>query len=370
MSLRTSAIALLAVLFLAFTASPARGEGIAVPSFPAREGVADEVAARFMDALRRALVNEGLRVDEAHVVTPGIAGSLEIVYAELVAQLARTRYAVLGQVVLRETGEGPYAVDLIAVDAVQGRSTDLGSRTFDLATLEAAAGDLAVSLAAFAAPVADLPAGDADLFVTSQPSGAEVRINGVLVGLTGSVDPHSLQPGRYEVELRLEGYLPEVRSLDLRSGDFRFLRIELTEIAGGSLLVASRPRAEVWLNGELVGTTPANLPASPGEHVVELRRPGFVSRSQVVLVRLFRATRVDERLEPIGEPMIFWPLDAPVRVLVDSILTGGGFAVVEPGLHTIEVLRGGQVYSWLRAVPELGVFRLDLETGELIPLDF
>lgn len=368
MSLRASAIAILAVLFVAFSASPARAEGMAVPSFPAREGVADEVADRFMEALRRALVKEGLRVNDAPIVTPGIAGSLEIGFAELVAQLARTRYAVLGQVVLRETADGPYAVDLIAVDAVQGRSTDLGSRAFDLATLEAAAGDLAVSLAAFAAPVAELPPGDADLFVTSRPSGAEVRINGVLVGLTGSLDPFSLQPGRFEVELRLEGYLPEVRSLDLRSGDFRFLRMELTEISGGSLLVASRPSAEVWLNGELVGTTPANLPASPGEHVVELRRPGFVSRSQVVLVRLFRATRVDAQLEPLGETMIVWTQQPGVRVLVDGTLMGGGYAVVQPGLRTIEVTRGGRVYPWLRALPEKGIYELDLETGELVLL--
>jgi hypothetical protein len=346
----------------------AGAEGFAVPAFPAREGVPAAVATGFMIELRGALAGRGLRVTEAPLVTAGIAGSLEPAFGDLVAQIEGTRYAVLGEILLRDAEEGPFAVDLIVVDAIGGRASDLVSRAFGLATLEATATDLALLLAAFAVPVASLPVGDAGLFVSTEPNGAEVRVAGVAVGLSGALDLLGLAPGRYEVEVRLPGYLPEVRVLDLRAHDTRFLHVVLTEITGGSLQVASRPIAEVWLDGVPMGTTPATLTTRAGDHEVEVRRGGFVPRSFTVPVRSFRVTRLDIELEPVGEPLLVWPTDRLVRVLIDGQLEGGGHALVTPGLRRVEVLQGGQVRRWWRVVPEAGVFELDLATGALTPL--
>jgi len=249
--------------------SPALAEGFAVPTFAARDGFPAPVAGRFMDALRAALAAEGVRVTGAPLVTAGIAGSLEPAFGELVAQIEGTRYAVLGEFVVRDAADGPFAVDLMAVDAVGGRATDLVSRAFGLATVEAMAVDVALLLAAFAVPAATLATGDAGLFVSTQPIGAEVRVGGVAIGVSGALDLLGLAPGRYEVEVRLDGYLPEVRMLDLRAQDTRFLHVVLTEITGGSLQVVTRPTAEVWLAGVLAATTPATLTTRPGDQEVE-----------------------------------------------------------------------------------------------------
>jgi hypothetical protein len=346
----------------------AGAEGMAVPAFPAREGVPDAVAQAFLHELRGALAGRGLRVTEAPLVTAGIAGSLEPAFGELVAQIEGTRYAVLGEFLLRDAEDGPFAVDLIVVDAIGGRASDLVSRAFDLATLEAAAGDVALLLAEFAVPVASLPPGDAGLFVSTEPNGAEVRVAGVAVGLSGALDLLGLAPGRYEVEVRLPGYLPEVRTLDLRAHDTRFLHVVLTEITGGSLQVVSRPLAEVWLDGSLAGTTPATLTMRAGDHDVEVRRAGFLTRGFTVPVRSFRVTRLDVDLEPVGEPLLVWPTETRVRVLVDGELASGGYALLTPGLRRIEVLQAGQVRRWWRVIPDAGVFELDLATGALEPL--
>jgi hypothetical protein len=359
---------LIATLLLAIWASFASAEGFAVPSFPGREGVDPVVAERFVEELRSALAERGVRVTRAPLVTAGIAGSLEPGFGQLVAQIEGTRYAVLGEILARETGEGAYAVDVIAVDTVGGRTSDLVSRAFGLATLEAAAVEVAILLVDFTVPTQALPPGDAALFVSTDPNGAEVRIDGVRIGTSGALDLLGLAPGRYEVEVRLEGYLPEIRTLDLRGAETHFLHVVLTEITGGSLQVVSRPGAEVWLDGRPAGTTPATLTTRPGDHEVELRRPGFVARSFTVPVRSFRVTRVDVELEPLGEPLLVWPTDAVVRVLVDGELRRGGFALIRPGLQTIEVLQGGEVRRWWRVVPEAGVFELDLATGALVPL--
>lgn len=359
--------ALLCALLLA-TLGGAWAEGFAVPAFPSRDGVPTAVADAFTAALRAALADQGVRVTEAPLVTAGIAGSLEPAFGELVARLEGTRYAVLGEYLLRDAPDGPFALDLVVVDAVGGRSSDLVSRAFGLATVEAVAGDVADVLLAFTVPEPTLPAGDAGLFVSSNPSGAEVRVDGVVVGVTGSLDLLGLAPGRYEVEVRRAGYLPEVRSLELRAQDTRFLHVVLTEVVGGSLQVLAWPTAEVWIDGVYAGTTPATLTSRLGEVEVELRRAGFASRVTTVPVRAFRVTRLERTLEPLGEPLIVWPAAERLRVLVDGRLQTEGYALPGAGLRTIEVLQGGEVRRWTRAVPDAGVYELDLDTGELVPL--
>lgn len=360
-------VALLLAFLWALAPWVAWAEGFAVPDLPGRGAVADEVVERFVAGLRAALAERGFEVSAAPLITPGIAGSLEPEFAVLIAQLEGTRYAVSGEVVARPTAEGPYAVDLIAVDAREGRTSDLVSRAFALATLEGVADELAATLAGFASSEPTLPVGDAGLFVSSEPRGAEVRVAGVIVGRTGNLDLLGLEPGRYEVELRLDGYLPEVRTLDLRGGDTRFLHLVLTAIVGGSLQVAATPAADVWLDGAPVGRTPLTIDAPPGDRVLEVRRPGYVPRSLTVPVRAFRVTRVDVALTPLAEPLLVWTSERRVRVLVDTVLQPEGYALPAPGLRTIEVLIDGEVRRWLRAVPERGVYELDLATGELRP---
>ena len=54
-------------------------------------------------------------------------------------------------------------------------------------------------------------------------------------------------------------------------------------------------------------------------------------------------------------------------VFIDGIFLPGGHAqTISPGLHTFELRRGDQVFTYLRAVPDRGVYRLDLTNGELI----
>lgn len=356
------------MLVLASLPVPVRAEGFAVPELPAREAVAPEVAGRFVETLRSALAGRGQRVTAAPLITAGIAGSLEPDFAVLIAQLEGTRFALSGEIVARSAADGPFAVDLLAVDALEGRASDLLSRGFSLATLNAVADEVAALLTEFAASGPALPGGDAGLFVSSEPRGAEVRVDGVVVGRSGSVDLLGLAPGRYEVELRLDGYLPEVRTLDLRGGDTRFLHVEMTAIVGGSLQVVATPPADVFVDGVPVGRSPLTIDAAPGAREVTVRRPGFAPRTVTAPVRGFRVTRVELELAALGDPLVVWNTDRLVRVLVDGAVQGDGFALPDPGLRTIEVVTGGTVRRWLRAVPDQGAFELDLETGALRPL--
>ncbi len=343
---------------------------VSVPTFGTRGGVPDALVTEFMTALRHAVAQDsGLAVSEGDLITPGIAGSLEPEFAMLIAELDSARYAVSGEIARSGAGAGePYAVSLLVVDAERSRSSDLISRALDPADLEAVAADLGGAVAGFIGAAVALPEGDAGVFISSEPGDADVFLDGVAVGRTGRLDVLMLQPGRHRLEVRKEGFLPESRNVDLLSGDTGFVHVILTAISGGSIQLSSAPDARVYLDGAREGRTPLTLPALPGSHTVRLEREGFLPETFSVLVRNYRVTRVDASLRPRHEPLVFWDEERSWQIAIDGVVQNGGYAVgLQPGLRTFELRRGADVRTVLRAVPPAGVYRLELDTGELAP---
>lgn len=345
---------------------------ISVPTFGTRGGVPAEAVDAFMAAFRAEVGKQtGLEVRSGDLITPGIASSLEPEFTVLIAELDAARYAISGEIaaVLNANGE-PYAVNLIAVDAERGRATDLITHPWDPRAPAQTVAELAAAVARFTSALVELPRGDAGLFVSSEPREAQVFVDGVSIGHTSRLDVAMLAPGRYRLELRKDGFLPDARMIELRSGDTSFVHVVLTAISGGSIQVAANPSANVLLDGVPSGRTPVTLPALPGTHRVTLSRPGFLEESYEVLVRNYRVSRLDVSLAPATEPLVFWPEERQVLVFIDGRLQPGSFAEgIKPGLRTFEFTRGTETRSFLRAVPDRGVFQLDLDSGELVPLD-
>ncbi len=344
---------------------------ISVPTFGTRGGVPDELVEAFMPAFRSAVgASTGLEVRSGELITPGIAGSLEPEFALLIAELDNARFAVSGEIARIATAGGePYAVNLIVVDAERSRATDLISLPLDPERIAGTTAALAADVAAFTSAVVELRRGSAGLFVSSEPGDAQVFVDGVALGHTSNLDVAMLAPGRYQLEVRKDGFLPEVRMIDLRADDTAFVHVILTAISGGSIQIASSPRAEVWLDGEVVGSTPVTVSALPGTHRVTLVRDGFVSETVDVLVRNYRVSRVQTQLLPAVDPLVFWDERREVLIFVDGQFQPGGYAEgLQAGLRTFELRSGGQTRNYLRAVPATGAFRLDLDTGELTPL--
>src|SRR5690606_27247921 len=342
---------------------------ISAPTFGTRGDVDPAAVQRFMSTFRSAVGGAtGMEVRNGELVTPGIASSLEPEFTMLIAALDSARYAVGGEIArLTDTPEA-YTINLIVVDAERERSSDLISAAFDPSSPELAAVELAVAVAEFTAALVELPAGDAGLFVSSEPGDAQVFVDGVALGRTGQLDVAMLPPGRYQLEVRKEGFLPDVRMIELRSQDTSLVHVILTAIAGGSVQVSSFPAARVELDGEPAGTTPVTLSALPGMHTIRLLRDGFQPETIDVLVRNYRVSRVRAELTPAAPLLVFWDEAREVLVFVDGIFQPGGHAVdIKPGLRQFELRRGASTTTVLRALPSEGVFRLDLASGELVP---
>ncbi len=112
--------------------------------------------------------------------------------------------------------------------------------------------------------------------ITSSPPGAAVRIDGRTVGRTPWKGTD--QPGRRQIDLELDGYGDESRTLDAERGE----RYEITVVmspasVGGVLSVSSvPPGAAVILDGEVVGAAPlTDFQLDARSYVLELALDGF-----------------------------------------------------------------------------------------------
>ncbi|MEX2502121.1 MAG: PEGA domain-containing protein [Trueperaceae bacterium] len=357
------------LLFVVVTCAAATAQ-VTVPTLGTRGSVPEALVRTVTDGIRDGLRAAGLDVRPGDLVTAGIAGSLDPEFTRLIGDLDGSAYALSGEVaVAGPEADRPYLLNLVVVEVATERSSDLISRPLGEDDAGAVAAAAAREVASFARTATRLPEGDAGLFVTSEPRGAHIAVDGVPIGATGAAGPIQLAPGRYRVELRTEGFLPETRSVEVRSGQTRFVHVVLTAISGGSVRVQSVPDARVTLDGEAVGRTPLTVPASAGRHVVTLERDGFAPERIEVPIRTYRVTRVDARLTPQVDPLLFWAEERGTLVRIDGRLQPGGYAAdLRPGLRRIELLRPNGRIEVLRVVPDRGAFELDLTDGRLHPL--
>jgi len=124
------------------------------------------------------------------------------------------------------------------------------------------------------------------LFVSSQPPGADVFINGAKQsGQTPVTLP--LAPGQYNLVLRLQGYEPYAGGVQVKDNVQTQLNVPLTEKSMSRVAwaqVNSTPKgAEIIVDGNSTGQfTPARVQVPTGVHTVTLRLSGFQQAKRAI----------------------------------------------------------------------------------------
>jgi serine/threonine protein kinase len=85
-----------------------------------------------------------------------------------------------------------------------------------------------------------------------------------------------LEPGRYTMEVNLDGYRQIKRIIEVRAGHISGERLTM-QAPFSSLIVESRPPgAEVLINGQRQSqATPATIPLSPGNYAIVVQKTGY-----------------------------------------------------------------------------------------------
>ena len=183
------------------------------------------------------------------------------------------------------------------------------------------------------------------LDVNSSPSGAKVYINGAYRGRT----PLSLglNPGTYDLELRLSGYQTYRARVQVRAGQTSRVSPRLVRVVStGTLSIDSSPQgAEVYIAGSFRGRTPLNITLNEGSYDVELRLPGYQTYRARVQVRAGQTSRLAPRLQPAVTTGIVEIYSNPsgAETYVDEIFRGFTPTSVEleAGEHVVEVKKDG-----------------------------
>jgi hypothetical protein len=161
-----------------------------------------------------------------------------------------------------------------------------GSTVYRTVTVQAGA---TATVVASVAPAA--PAGTSGGWLTFDvPLEMQVIENGQVLGTTGA-DRLMVPAGRHELQLIAAPYGFRTTAT-VNVGVGRTVAIPIA-VPNGRLSINAVPWADVWLNGQALGSTPlANLAVPIGDHVVVWRHPELGERRQTVRVGVETPARV------------------------------------------------------------------------------
>ena len=120
------------------------------------------------------------------------------------------------------------------------------------------------------------------IMIDSEPTKAAIFLNDKEVGTTPETIT-CLNPAKYNVEVRLDGYEAWSKSVKVKIGKESVLKAEL-QIKSGSVSINSKPsNARIYIDGEEVGITPDIIKSiDSGTHEVEVKKDGYETWSESV----------------------------------------------------------------------------------------
>jgi len=194
------------------------------------------------------------------------------------------------------------------------------------------------------------------ILIESEPTNARIYLNGKNAGTTAETIT-GLIPGKYSVEVRMDGYEVWSESVEVKADAENSLTAVL-QIKPGSISINSEPtKAKVYLNGKNVGTTAETIAdLTPGKHTVEVKLDGYATWHQVVEVEPDKETVLMAALQlKTGSIMIeSEPTKAMIYLDGEEVgITPDTLWYIVPGKHEIIVETDGyEVWSEIVDVEE------------------
>lgn len=153
-----------------------------------------------------------------------------------------------------------------------------------------------------ATPVAAVAIVPGQVSVDSTPQGAQIQID-------GKSDPSwvtpftlpNLEPGQHSVTISKAGYSSDTRSIEVASGTKAFVVSHLNQLMA-TLAVTSTPAgANVYIDGKDTGkVTPAQVSVDKGQHVVLVRKEGYIDETTSAQFVLAQTVNYSPALRALG----------------------------------------------------------------------
>ena len=185
---------------------------------------------------------------------------------------------------------------------------------------------------------------DAQLNVTSTPSGAGVLINGRFSGQTPlQLDLKSGQ--LHTVQLIKAGYTTQLSRIKMKRGQHEALSITLPRQKGVVQITATPAEAELWVDGAHSGSVNRALTLPVRAHDIEIKMQGYASYRQTITPKVGLTQEIKVKLLSLAEarlaamkPSIRAP-DGQTLLLFEPEDFTMGASRREPGRRANETLR-------------------------------
>jgi len=138
--------------------------------------------------------------------------------------------------------------------------------------------------------------------IDSTPQGAQVQID-------GKTDPSWITPftlpglavGSHSITVTKAGYSADTRTVEVSSGSKSFVVTHLTALAATLSVSSNPPGANVYIDGKNIGKlTPAQVSVDKGQHIVLVRKPGFLDETTNAQFILGQTFSFSPALRPLG----------------------------------------------------------------------
>ncbi|MDF7826449.1 PEGA domain-containing protein [Pontiellaceae bacterium B12227] len=204
---------------------------------------------------------------------------------------------------------------------------------------------------------AELISNTALLDVNSTPEGAEVRVNGLLVGKT-PLHLEEVLAGQSEVKIAKRGYTPYMVTLEFEATKPYQLNAELEALPSGLTIITSPEGAKVSVDNEPVGEAPVTVSdLKGGPHEITASLNGYATKTKTIFLEPDINDIVEFNMVKNSGTLVLDTEPANVQVFLNGkLLTttqpkGGSDTLSQPvritlksGVdHTIQLVREGFV---------------------------
>lgn len=221
------------------------------------------------------------------------------------------RHPDLTPTLIRDVVEGPHVIEVRKEPAMPWKQTI------------AVAADQTAKVSAQLQATMKGPSGS--IRVISNVQGARVFLDGTELG-PAPIDIKDAKPGEHVVEVKADEYITREERVTVSAGSATVLKLDLQPVAavkeGGKLKIVSPvPEAEVFVDGERVGSVPQEKEMQPGDHFVVVTKAGYKKFEQKVRLEAGQTITVTAELDAAGALRV---LSTPsgAEVLIDGEVIG------------------------------------------------
>ncbi len=154
-----------------------------------------------------------------------------------------------------------------------------------------------------ATPAASVPSGSSGVRIQCPTEGAELFLDGELMGQTPFKDVIPLAAGEHTIRVSRLGFTPHIDVFKIKAGQTTRIEVDLTPISGvlgiTSSSVKDGPAVRVFIDDKFFGKAPLETEMTLGNHQVRVERPGYYPESFAVKAEPGKRIDKDVDLKPL-----------------------------------------------------------------------